>query len=209
MGVSYDDEGNNTEVVCVEDEFKGYAELFNYSDGSCYVGTLVDGKPQGFGMVRFTNGDYVFGKLTAQGTCHGILDYHNSDGTSFEAVYCNGNILGAAETLYFESGDQFIGIVENGIAEKFGEYTFSDSGPYAGHVYEGEFKSGQFNGMGVYSFPDGSTLAGNFINGKYDDGTGGNDTSSGANQKKGFWKTFKEGFKEGYKSSSQSIAGEK
>lgn len=201
LGENYDESGNIAECVYYEDEFQGYAEILEYSDGGSYVGTLIDGKPNGFGEIRFANGDYAFGKVSEQGTLQGITIYHSSDGSSSEVVYNNGQCLGAAETLFLEGGDCFLGIVENGIAEKFGVYLFSDSGPYAGHWYEGEMKGGQFNGVGVYSFPDGSTLVGNFVNGKRDNG-GGLSDSSAAKQNKGFWNSFKDGFKDGYKSTS-------
>lgn len=207
LGQHIDPLGNVSDCVYFEmdsypslgSSFKGNAEVFIYPDGVSYFGTLVDGKPNGFGEVRFADGSYVFGKVSTNGSIHGIADYYNSDGAGWDAVYNNGQFLGTAETLYFEGGDRFTGIVENGIAEKFGVYVFSDSGPYAGHWYEGEFKGGQFNGFGVYTFPDGSTQVGNFVNGKRNDGQQSSGASSDS-QKKGFWKSFKDGFKDGYKS---------
>jgi hypothetical protein len=188
-------------------EYKGDQEEFTFNNGDTYLGTLADGKPNGFGEYRFSNtgkfaNHVIFGQF-CDGLMHGFIDSHYPDGSSKETVYVNGQYAGEEDSLSYNNGDRFIGVIENGQPEKYGAYFFSDEGPYAGHIYRGEFKAGKFHGKGVYSYPDGTSSAGNYVDGVLE----GSQQPTPPAEKKGWLKSFKDGFKEGYDSGKKNVKG--
>jgi len=187
--------------------YVGDQEEFTFNNGDTYLGTLADGKPNGFGEYRFSStgkfaGHIIFGQFV-NGLMHGFMDSHYPDGSSKETVYVDGQYAGEEDSLSYNNGDSFIGVIENGLPEKYGAYFFSDEGPYAGHIYRGEFKAGKFHGRGVYSYPDGTSSAGNYVDGVLE----GSQQPTPPAEKKGWLKSFKDGFKEGYDSGKKNVGG--
>ena len=208
-GIGRHDYSNGTHrlVVFNMGEYKGDQEEFTFNNGDTYLGTLADGKPNGMGEYRFSStgefaGHIIFGQFV-NGLMHGFMDSHYPDGSSKETVYMNGQYAGEEDSLSYNNGDSFIGVIENGLPEKYGAYFFSDEGPYAGHIYRGEFKAGKFHGKGVYSYPDGTSSAGNYVDGVLE----GSQQPTPPAEKKGWLKSFKDGFKEGYDSGKKNVGG--
>jgi hypothetical protein len=51
----------------------------------------------------------------------------------------------------------------------FGRYVAELNDAFKGHVYDGEFRNGMFNGQGTYSYPDGEKYVGKWKDGKRND----------------------------------------
>lgn len=107
-------------------------ETINYSDGSIYIGQVVDGLPHGRGTMIWPNGnvytgDHVNGERTGKGSCS------------------------------WANGDTYAGSFVNDVRTGKGTYTWAD-----GTVYSGDFVDNQFHGQGTMIWTDGSQYIGGF-----------------------------------------------
>lgn len=208
-GIGRHDYANGTHrmVVFNAGHYVGDQEEYRFANGDIYRGMLSNGQPHGFGEYRFSNdgkfaGHVLFGQFR-DGLMNGFMDSHYPDGSSKETVYVDGQFAGEEDFLSYDNGDSFIGVIENGLPEKYGAYFFSDEGPYAGHVYRGEFKAGRFHGRGVYTYPDGTQTAGNYVNGVLE----GSQQTTPPAEKKGWFSSLKDDFKKGYDAGKKNVGG--
>ena len=148
----YDEQGHlNSEWppdVFYQGKYAGNQESYHFDNGDQYLGTLKTDVPHGYGEYRFSGefaGHVIFGSFR-QGFMHGLMDSFYPDGSFKETVYLEGAFIGEQQTLTYENGDRYTGILENGLPEKFG-YKLFDSGNLE---YLGEFAGGKFQGEGVY-----------------------------------------------------------
>jgi len=172
LGHYFWDDGTTRAMVLYAGQPIDDQREFRFDNGDTYLGTLKNGTPHGFGEYHFSGeyaGHIIFGPFR-NGVMHGLMDSYYPDGTFKETVYINGSYAGEQETIHYENGDQFIGVVVNGIPEHYGKYVFALNGPNSGHVYLGEFKTGLFHGEGEYTIGDETTVGlweqGNFIQSK-------------------------------------------
>jgi len=131
----------------------------NYDDGGTYVGTTLNGVPDGRGVLTFPNGaryegDIKNGKTEGQGT------FTYADGSSYVGEFNNGYFNGQGAYTYAD-GDTYVGEFKDGNSDGQGTYTFAD-----GDTYVGGFKNDLFNGRGTYTYADGSVETGVFENGE-------------------------------------------
>lgn len=107
-------------------------ETINYSDGSIYIGQVVNGLPHGRGTMIWPNGnvytgDHVNGERTGRGSCS------------------------------WANGDTYTGLFVNDVRTGKGTYTWAD-----GTVYSGDFVDNQLHGQGTMIWTDGSRYIGGF-----------------------------------------------
>jgi len=115
----------------------------------------LNGKKQGYGVLRFENG------------CH------------YEGYFID-NVLSGEGLVIDQKGDYYKGMIINGKAEGLGEYIRSDGTKYVGEwkndlmdgngtetfengTYTGEFADGEKNGKGALDLNDGSRYEGQFF----------------------------------------------
>lgn len=126
-----------------------------FSDGSKYVGHLIDGEIHGQGTIEFPDGSKYSGQFES-GEIHGQGTMIFPDGSKYIGQFKNGMIHGQG-TITFPDGSTYEGQFED---DKYhGEGTWSS--PF-GITYSGQFKAGKFDGQGIYSLPDGSRYVGLF-----------------------------------------------
>ena len=122
-----------------------------------YKGDVENGKPNGLGVIIYTDGDkYVGswkdGKKNGQGT------YTFISGSRYVGEWKDGRKHGQG-TYTFPDGEEYVGEWKDGIRNGQGTYTFSDVGKDVG-----EYKDGiLWNGT---SYDKDGNILGKFVNGK-------------------------------------------
>uniref|UniRef100_A0A7S0EHX5 MORN repeat-containing protein 5 n=1 Tax=Hanusia phi TaxID=3032 RepID=A0A7S0EHX5_9CRYP len=158
---------------------KKQGDVYKFSNGASYRGSIRNGKMHGHGMFedshgsRYT-GDWKDGKMHGEGVCetvegerysgsyfegvpHGRGKYSFKNGNVYEGEYAMGKIHGKG-TIRFPDNRRFEGdFVDN---KKHGR------GRYEGNtgVYEGEYSNGKKDGFGIFTWIDGSKYEGNWKN---------------------------------------------
>jgi hypothetical protein len=110
-----------------------------YYNDATYEGEIVDGEPQGFGILTFNNGDKYTGDFE-NNWFHGVGLFEWSNGD----VYV------------------YIGDFDEGLRTGFGIYTRP-----SGDQYEGDWLNGERHGYGIYTYPDGTTDKGMWKNNQF------------------------------------------
>ena len=156
--------------------------------GGEYSGELVEGKPHGYGVMRFPNGDLYEGEWI-EGEMDGLGEYfiYDMQWGSFTKKYkgefskclrhgkgCmiyedfskyQGNWQNNQRTghgvCWFANGDRFLGIWKFDQMLR-GVYSIAESGD----LYDGEIKDGVFEGCGKYYWKSGNLFEGTFMRGK-------------------------------------------
>lgn len=100
-----------------------------------YVGTIKERKPEGSGVIQFSDGKILLGKFH-NGAISGLVEY-------------------IVPNRFYYKGDWSVG-TENG----YGVMTSS-----SGTVHEGVFRNGLLNGHGITSKPDGYRIEGEWVDG--------------------------------------------
>jgi hypothetical protein len=122
--------------------FHGHG-VYTFPDGQQNAGVFIDGQFAAPSVeLTFDNGDTYIGGVDDDNYFHHYGTYRYADGSEY-------------------SGDYFAGQMTKG------KYTFSNNGPHAGHIYEGELLDGKFHGSGVYTFPNGTQNVGRFVGGVF------------------------------------------
>ena len=145
-----------------------------------YWGDFKNGYPEGFGILKDTNG--IFIGQWKEGEPHGKGKQISKEGNSWEGVYINGSLQGLVthsfkgEILFkgqykndvahgkgVNIGEvgKYRGEIANGLYHGYGSLAFTD-----GELYEGEFLNGSFDGQGSYTFRNGTKWVGEFENNK-------------------------------------------
>ena len=125
-----------------------------------YTGEWKDNKPNGQGMMIFTDGMFYEGEFK-DGQCNGqgTLTYANGD--VYEGEWkdsrCNGQ-----GTMTCASGDVYEGEWKDDYANGQGTATYAN-----GNVYEGEWKDGKCNGQGTITYADGTVYEGEWKGGRF------------------------------------------
>lgn len=136
-------------------------ETLIYENGDRYVGSVVNGKANGYGTLTTVDGDKYIGEF--------MNDLMNGQGESFISdeekhvgEFKNGKADGYGVVTYASIGVKYIGEFKDGFIHGHGEITYID-----GNRYVGEFKEGGFSGQGTYYYNDGSVYVGGFEAGWY------------------------------------------
>ena len=135
-------------------------EIVMLDDGSKYVGAIVDGKMEGFGILAKNNELYI-------GTFHdskpdGFLKLYKNKKIFYEGNWKAGTFNGNG-TLYKDNGIVKTGEWINGELSQ----TLIDTQLPEGH-YLGYVKDGKPDGLGHFSYIDGSTYKGKWKNGTWE-----------------------------------------
>ena len=169
------------------DKTKGEGVVLEYKgEKYLYKGEINSNKmPTGFGVLytqdKKYEGNFFLGKLT------GLGRYINEEGTCFEGIFDNNNIVSKATVItinkqnkrveYF--GDvldfkkngkgeeickdeyKYVGDFSNDMKHGFGKLEFFESG----EIYEGQFDKDEINGKGKYIWNNGEEYEGDFVKG--------------------------------------------
>ena len=146
----------------------GWFESGDENRDGKYVGEIALGKPNGFGIYEYSNGNRYEGEWRG-GRRHGQGTYAWSDGGKYVGEWKQGKFHGQG-TRTFGKGeweeDKYEGEWKNGKRDGHGTYTWSDGGKYVG-----EWKSGKKHGQGTHTWSVGSKYVGKFKNGNFWNGT--------------------------------------
>jgi hypothetical protein len=154
---------------------------FIYNDGIVYDGSIVNGIPNGEGVITYADGATFTGIMTDKGTGVGTIDYKNGhiytgnvvnsapmgqgkmkypDTSVYEGGF-NGYAWSGQGVYTWKTGETFTGIMTAILAGN-GTIDYKN-----GYIYTGAVVNGQPNGQGTMKYPNGSTVTGNFVNGVY------------------------------------------
>ena len=138
--------GSNTVYTGDIHELKanGYGSL--QSDTYAYSGDFVNGKPNGNGIIVFTNGTKYNGAFV-NGYYHGNGCYRSNADFTYEGSFKLNKFEGQGKCAW-QSGSKYQGEFKADKFDGIGEYTFAD-----GRVYRGRFKNGVKHGEGVLTIP--------------------------------------------------------
>jgi hypothetical protein len=154
-----------------------------YADGTRYEGGVMDGKPDGRGIMIFPSGDVYDGEFGGgRRNGQGVFTFH--DGTRYTGQFKNDDYNGHGKMTFpnsdvydgefrdgkyngqgvftFHGGTKYRGQFKNGVYDGRGIMTFSN-----GDVYDGEFRDGTYNGQGTFTFHDGRRQEGTWADGKF------------------------------------------
>lgn len=101
-------------------------DKISYNGGS-YVGEILNGQPNGKGILTFASGDEL----------HRV---------SYDGFWKDGNQQGEGSMIW-ENGDKYVGFWENGNMSNKGSFYWAD-----GSMYVGEWKKSKRNGVGVFYY---------------------------------------------------------
>jgi len=153
------------------------------SDGHTYAGDWLDGKREGWGVSKTTNGIYYEGEWKDnKKSGQGKQDW--SDGTKYVGAFLNGTKHGFGK-LSWVSGSIFEGEWQNDVMEGHGIFTWPRGDTYVGtwaqgkkegkgrmvwgegiwngDVYDGEWREDLQEGTGSYSWNDGRVYSGDWL----------------------------------------------
>ncbi|MDC0117711.1 protein kinase [Flavobacteriaceae bacterium] len=133
---------------------KNIIENKNYNKG-IYEGGWINGKPDGYGTIKYNNGDFYSGNWI-KGKKNGEGTYKWNDGDSYTGSWVNNYKNGKGTYTYSD------GYIQNGIFEddELKYYVVTDSKG----VYEGDMVDGKRNGKGTYKRNDGNSYSGYWEN---------------------------------------------
>jgi len=137
----------------------GTVETQYFSDGSTYVGQMVDGLKRGQGTYTWTNGDKYVG-FWINDQYNGYGTYTWVEGDKYEGLFENEMFNGLGALTYID-GTTYIGNWENGELNGEGVLLLAD-----GTEYEGTFVNGLLEGEGIITLPNGDSYLVNFKNGE-------------------------------------------
>lgn len=130
-----------------------------------FFGRHTNGKKDGFGLLKETDGSAWMGRYDNGTMCEGIWIY--GDG-SFKMTGHSGDTAEENEKLKvirYEYGDYYYGEVKDKMPEGYGQYY----SPGQEYFYMGEFKEGKRNGQGVcYTVTSAEDIA--FMSGTWNNG---------------------------------------
>ena len=109
---------------------------YNNSERIKYIGQVLNGVPEGKGVMYWDNGDRYNGEW-------------KNDKKEGKGIYYNNN------------GDRYEGDFKNGLFEGKGIEYFND-----GDRYEGDWKNDKVHGNGIYYYSNGDREMGDYVNGK-------------------------------------------
>lgn len=138
------------EMEDLKKEGRGRVYLPN---GSMFEGFWKDGMPEGRGRYFNFNGDYCEGTFK-KGELHGQGRYEQQDGTYFEGEWKNNKLHGNGKESY-KDGSAYEGHFRFGKKEGKGRFVWTD-----GSVYEGDLKANCLDGQGTLKYRNGKVYIG-------------------------------------------------
>lgn len=152
-----------------------------------YTGKISNGKPNGRGVAKYDDG-FVYEGYFTNGEFEdkdGVLTYPYNDGY-YKGGFKNSEFNGKGTRFYNKIGKTYIGLWKNH-QKNDSNATYLDTNTGEKYIglwiedeflkgkkfdndgillYEGEFKSGQYDGLGIQYFRDSTYYSGSFIKGE-------------------------------------------
>lgn len=144
---------------CKEGYAHGTGTLHFLKDGKInetFVGTYQNGRANGQGIAKFSNGDRYEGGWQDD-KMHGTGVYTTARGSVYTGEWVNGSMHGKGVYRH-ANGSRYEGEWANDYYEGVGSYTDAD-----GLTYTGEWVNGERHGWGVQQLADGLTFEGQFL----------------------------------------------
>ena len=113
-----------------------------YQNGDTYEGEFKNDVREGDGKMTHPNGDIDEGDFKNNKN-NGKLIIYTKEKKIFEGKINENQELTGNLNLLYESGEEYIGPINNNLREGHGTYKYKDE-----RIYEGEFKNDMFNGFG-------------------------------------------------------------
>ncbi|HMU10894.1 MAG TPA: hypothetical protein PKC54_12860 [Ferruginibacter sp.] len=168
QGIKYDKEGKILQegtwvkgIFTTSDNmtFYGDEKVLTYPQGT-YTGQVLDDRPHGFGIMKYTSGvesegEWRYGTMTGWGV------YRFPNGNIYEGTF-NNNPEGHG-ILVFTNGNYYEGEWKAGKYEGRGFFYYVNQGRY-----DGEWKAGKKNGFAVFAMSNGDRYVGEFREGEID-----------------------------------------
>jgi hypothetical protein len=130
--------GNDGRGLCLYERASETGSPYNYYDGE-----IRNGRPQGRGVLVYTNSDRYEGEFrNGIPNGQGMFLFANND--RYEGNFSTGKFSGKG-TFTYENGNSYSGDFLNGQPHGRGTFVFADIAAR----YSGEFRYGQVNGNGV------------------------------------------------------------
>jgi len=131
------------------------------SNGSPYIGDLVNGKPHGIGT--FQDHDQIYVGNWQLGAASGAGSLMKADGSAYCGEFYMGKEHGSG-SLTLGSGERYTGQFSGGARHGHGTCTFG--GEHRGCTYKGQYQRGACSGNGVYQWQDGRKYEGEWTQGQ-------------------------------------------
>ena len=133
-------------------------------DDRKYIGQVVNGIPDGKGVMYVDGGDIYKGEFkNGKYDGNGIYYFNENDstrGNTYEGEFSKGQANGKG--IYNKSNnDRYEGDWKNDLKDGKGIYFWSN-----GDRYEGEWKNDKREGKGIYYWYNGNRVMGDYLNGK-------------------------------------------
>lgn len=139
-----------------------FSPSLEFPDGSIYVGELnADGRVEGWGRLRWTNGDVYEGEFL-DGLMHGQGTFTSGVAGAYRGGFVRGYREGRG-TMIYPDGTGYEG---DFLANHFhgrGRLSWSQ-----GDYYDGEFVENRMTGYGERHFADGTLYVGQLVDGVFD-----------------------------------------
>ena len=161
-----------------------------YTDGSKYIGSIINGLKEGRGICYWNNGDKYDGewkndKREGEGVYYynrepfsgdkyvgywknnkreGKAIYYFNNGNRYEGDWKDDKIEGKG-VFYWNSGNRYEGEWKNYKQEGNGIFEYKIE-PFNGDRYEGGWRNGKKEGKGIYYFNNGDRRMGDFKDGE-------------------------------------------
>lgn len=130
-----------------------------YSDGSLFIGEIVEGLREGMGKLVWPDGELYEGNWK-QDQQEGWGTAKFTDGGTYSGQFKNDQKQGVG--MYeWEEGTQYIGEWANNAMQGVGKYKWLD-----GKEYLGDWHQGTMQGYGVLTWKDGRKFEGTWLKGK-------------------------------------------
>lgn len=150
-----------------------------FHDGALYNGTILNGKPHGYGQFKYNDGSTYNGEMKF-GFRSGFGELLMVDGTRYTGPWLKDLLHGDNCVIDFPDGNVYKGRMKNFKRDGYGTLSFSDGSIYSGTFlndvfhghgklimndfhYIGDFRNGKKNGYGVLLWSNKKYYEGNFI----------------------------------------------
>ena len=155
-GYLEDSEGNRFSGPHGEDALLFGRWLYQWSDGSVYVGHVENDDAHGYGIYTSSDGTIYEGLHIDGALANGKITY--ASGWVYEGQLQNGKFSGFGSYISPE-GARYEGNLVDNLPSGFGRLT-----PLNGDIYEGDWLAGNRHGVGTITYNNGDVYEGDWLN---------------------------------------------
>jgi len=139
------------------------SQQINNDNGDKYIGQVVNGLPEGKGILYLNNGDRYEGDFrNGKAEGKGIFYFNREPfkGDRYEGDLKNDKFEGKG-IYYYNDGDRYEGDFKNDKREGKGINYFNN-----GNIYQGDYRNDYAEGKGIYYYNNGDRMMGDYSNNK-------------------------------------------